>query len=252
MRVSFFEEFPTPENLQPAAFLRPPCRVYLAAPSPEKFRQSKQDLAKINQDLEASYWPILPQSYWVSPFSKLRELQNLRNELVESKFRSVLIDLELPILAKGMILQNLPGFFSHKRLLKDLPLYPEELVTAEYPALGPLTQSVLEFLGLSMPRRVVAHTKIVMFYTSFLRSLKAQRTIKRQIIRLHHEWPGSIHVGLGTIATGVFGTEGIVPARELREQIRFFRSEGIPEVTIYRLGGVQGAYLDAIREAAFT
>lgn len=250
MRISFFEEFPTPKNLEKVALLLFPSTVYLAAPSVARFNEVRETLQGLNPHIEAAYWPILAKSYWVSPFCDSEELRILLGELqAPHDAKRVLIDLEMPVLSKGQVLRNLGSFHSNKKMIQTMfSLAGNGVVTAEYPSLGDSSQGFLESLGLSVPMARFRHTKTVMFYTTFIKHYDVQDTIKRQIIRLHREYSGCIHVGLGTIAPGVFGNEGILPPRELGHQLRFFRDEGIPEVTLYRLGGLTEEYLDTIME----
>jgi len=77
MRIDFFEEFPTEENLKKAKLIDFPSTVYLAAKSLEEFKISRKKLGKINPKLEAGYWPILEKSYWISPFSYTYELKKI-------------------------------------------------------------------------------------------------------------------------------------------------------------------------------
>lgn len=254
MRISFFEEFPTPRNLEKVIPLHFPSTVYLAASSLAQFREVRETLRGLNPHIEAAYWPILTKSYWVSPFCDSEELRILVGELqapVDAK--RVLIDLEIPVLSKGQVLRNLGNFRANKRIIQTIfSSSGDGIVSAEYPSLGDSSQGFLESLGLSVPMARFRHIKTVMFYTTFIRHYDVQNTIRRQILRLHREYDGHIHVGLGTIAPGVFGNEGILHPRELGQQLRFFRDEGIPEVTLYRLGGLTNEYLDIIMETALS
>ena len=65
MRIDFFEEYPTPANLEPAAALRGPSTIYLASPDLGAFRARADHLREVNPRLEPAYWPLLPRSYWV-------------------------------------------------------------------------------------------------------------------------------------------------------------------------------------------
>ena len=100
MRIDFFEEYPTPENLAKAALISWPSTAYIAAYSLSEFEKAGAALALIHPRIEAGYWPILKTSYWISPFSSRGELAQLRDELegYRGVHLPVLIDLEFPIL----------------------------------------------------------------------------------------------------------------------------------------------------------
>lgn len=101
MRVNFFEEFPTDENLEKTRLINFDSTIYIAASSFQEFQALRKKLNNINPELEAAYWPVLEKSYWISPFSFTDELENLAEDLQKNKQTEplkVLIDLELPLL----------------------------------------------------------------------------------------------------------------------------------------------------------
>jgi hypothetical protein len=59
-----------------------------------------------------------------------------------------------------------------------------------------------------------------------------------------------VGVGLGTIATGVMENEPILKPDELRADLRWAERAGAEKATIFRLGGVDEAYLDVLEEFA--
>ena len=81
MITSFFEEFPTKENLNKVKLIDFPTKLYLTAPSLKEFNQIKKSI-KNKYIKEFIYWPILErkEGYWISPFSKRTALKRvLRN-----------------------------------------------------------------------------------------------------------------------------------------------------------------------------
>ena len=99
MRINFFEEYPTSENLEKAKLIDFNSTIFLAAHSLEEFHKYKKNLLDINNRLDVAYWPILNNTYWISPFSYTSDLEKLFKELKENKEKlTILIDLELPLL----------------------------------------------------------------------------------------------------------------------------------------------------------
>jgi len=86
MRIDFFEEIPTIDNLEKAILIDFPSTIYLAANSLEEFRELEKNLSLINPELEAGYWPILEKTYYISPFCYTYELENLIIDLEKNKF----------------------------------------------------------------------------------------------------------------------------------------------------------------------
>src|SRR3989344_9192431 len=97
MLISFFEEFPTRENLAKLDFVTWKTKLYLASPGLEAFNLAQTDLRVNKQLLDIIYWPVLKkkEGYWISPFSQRKALQRTFHELTKQVV-PVLLDLELP------------------------------------------------------------------------------------------------------------------------------------------------------------
>lgn len=248
MKINFFEEFPTRKNLKKAALIKFPSIIYLAAKSLDEFQKLKSQLKKINPRLEAGYWPILPSSYWVSPFSDTADLEELIRELSLNKNRlKVMVDLELPFHHLKLFFKNILSFPENKRLIESIFSRAKqnhlEILTAEYPVLNCWVQKKLEGLGISYPVKKYPHKKIVMFYTSMIRLNLVKTKIKSYIKKNRY-----LQVGLGTIAFGILGNEPILSLSQLEQDLVFLRNNNIDTAVIFRLGGLNQKYLQIIKK----
>lgn len=257
MRIDFFEEFPTDENLAKAALLSFPSTIYLAARSLEEFLSYQTKLELINSNIEAAYWPILPNSYWVSPFSSRQELQALFHALKNYQGRplKILIDLELPLLNKKLFFKNALYFFSNKRKIKKILSLKKAglltFLTAEYPLSSSFMKFLSRLVGVSYHRRKYEHHHIRMMYTSMIVTYgQAIHTdllhrIKRAILK-ESLYDTKLHIGLGTIAKGILGNEPILSPSELAVDLAFLKENGIENAVIFRLGGLNADYMSSI------
>lgn len=268
MRIHFFEEYPTDECLSLAQQLDAPATVFLAAQDPQAFAEAAARLRRWNPALKAAYWPLLPRSYWISPFAYTDEIQQIRRDLEELRRRPgdfgvgdareegvwVLLDLELPLLQRRLFWQNAGSFRATKRAIEALLQDAEEpglsLFSAEYPVPFHWMEWCLRQLGVSYPQARFAHTPIAMLYTSLApRRRWAEWLGRRLLARKRHLAEGKrLFVGLGTIATGVFGNEPILSPDELAQDLALSRDYGVTDAVIFRLGGLTPAYLDVIRQ----
>src|SRR5258708_3650316 len=171
MRINFFEEYPSEENLTNLDLVDWPATVFVATPSLEAFEKIRDHYATRYPSITFGWWPTLPESYWVSVFSSPRDLKALFSQLtskVHEKELLVLIDLELP-LKKRLYLKNI--FFTRGNKKKILaffskaPSYNIKISTAEYPSFSSWISWIWRVLGLS-PSLSYPHTKIPMCYSS--------------------------------------------------------------------------------------
>jgi len=246
MQINFFEEFPDEKSLAKASLLKHKCVIFIAARSFGAFLVHKYALQKINPLVEAAYWPIINDSYWVSPFANTNELENLHSDLQnsEQKGLKVLIDLELPLKNPKLFLKNLFSFSKNKKIiksiLKDADALGAEIFTAEYP----LPESMLMPLGISYSIKKYKHKRIVMYYSSMLNWEKLKNYLKKLLIIPPKK---DTHIALGVIKKGIFGTEPIISANNLEKDFDFFEHEA-STATIFRLGGLNEKYLDIIEK----
>lgn len=242
MKIDFFEEYCDDRNLAAARMFGREAAdrtIFLAAHDLTDFIEKKNILARYS-NAEAAYWPVLEKSYWISLFSYPEELEKLAAEMKSESFPAkVLFDLELPILKKSLFYKNALQIIKNCRLIAKLYQIAEanriEIYSAEYPSPGICSTALLRMFRLSPgPRR--SHTAIPMFYTSMIRSPRWQKRILKEIRRRSRKQ--KMAVGLGTLATGVLGTEPILSPEKLQRDIDSVKEIGIDHVVIFRLGGL--------------
>ncbi|MBV9159890.1 MAG: hypothetical protein JO019_04810 [Candidatus Kaiserbacteria bacterium] len=254
MRIDFFEETPTPNNLAKTASLGFPSTIYLASRSLNEF----QALSASVRGATPAYWAIFSRSYWISPFSFTDELERLLIELQSYAGAplQVLIDLELPILTPRLFLRNLFRFHKNKQLTaRILALHGTRgltIATAEYPAIGVFSESIKRALGIAYAG---SHARIPRYYTSMIRSYTGslQDFVLRKMrdrIRARNEAGEAISVGLGATAEGHIGHEQILTAAELENDLTDLQKIGVGAVTIFRLGGMTEEHLDVVARFA--
>ncbi len=239
MQIDFYEEFPTQESLGKLKLIKYPIRLFLAAKSLDEFRGLERKVRQIKKDTEVAYWPIIKNSYWISPFANHSDLSELFQELEKIK-NHLLIDLELPRDRK-LIYKNLPDFLRNKKLIREfLEHNRERITTAEFPA--SIISFFMKMLGLDYN---IKTEKGLMFYTS-MNSGIMNRNIKKNLKRLRDKENYSI--SLGTIATGILGNEPILSPKNLEKDLEFVNHSGFNKVIIFRLGGLSKEYIKIINK----
>ena len=256
MRIDFFEEFPVIENLQKAVLINHSSLVYLAARSIEEFDHLAHMLHTLNPKLQAGYWPILKESYWISPFSYTTELENLKGELSKrNSSLEVLLDLELPILSPVLFFKNFHSFKRNRDLIKDILLLAIDtnirFSTAEYPFVADMGRFIMWAAGISYSTKFYGHERIIMSYSSIARHAFRPLNIDmrnwlRRSLRIGVKRDNSIAIGLGTIATGALGNEPILSLHELRSDLEFCSELKCKRVVVFRLGGLNEEYVSVI------
>ena len=74
MEIGFYEEFPKNENLKKLNLITFKTRLFIAAKSLSEFQNLEKQAKKINNKIECAYWPIIKNSYWISPFANTKDL----------------------------------------------------------------------------------------------------------------------------------------------------------------------------------
>jgi hypothetical protein len=248
MKFNFFEEYPTLENLEKAKLIDFKSTIFLTANSFKEYKENQRLLNSINPNLSTAYWPILPNSYWISPFSNTKDLQDFITEVfLISEPITILIDLELPIVKhRELYFKNLFSFWTNKKILKkffkEAPAHNIKIVTAEYPPFFTGINFIYRLLGISFNVKKYKHTQCIMYYTSMFSNKIIYKLIKIGIIRARKYNP-DLQLGLGTIATGVLGNEPILSIQSLKEDINFMKINNIETGVIFRLGGLNEDYM---------
>lgn len=246
MQISFFEEFPNKESLDKLKFLQGRTKLYIAARSLGEFYKIVGKV-KGEKVKEFIYWPILnkKEGYWISPFSNRKALKRIFDEL-EGKKAAVMLDLELPTSQNvWLYFTQLLNFFMNKRLVKDfIENYNGEIYLAEYYPEGKWKERIMEMLGIHYKIKKVKVIKMV--YHS-LHNFNKEFLIK-EWQRGKEEFGENYLVALGTIAKGITGKEHILDAKQLSKDLELCEKQGIKEVIIFRLGGLNKEYYNILNK----
>lgn len=245
MQFDFFEEFPSEETLAPARLWNRPCMVYLAAQNLDEFDRYAAMLRRIQPLAAPAFWPVLPGSYWVSPFSVHKDLLALREMLRSRPGLNVLLDLELPVLAgrRSLLWRGLPGFFRGRQIIREILQMDQRFLLAVYPAAGRISAWLIRALGIDSR----SHESCVMYYTSMIPDWLARHTSRALTSRAR---AGQCTAGFGCLAAGIFGTEAILSPEALARDLRFAKTIGLTRIVFFRLGGLDKKFV-AVLESAF-
>ncbi len=240
MRISFFEEFTTPENLEKLELVKFKTKVYIAAYELSEFKRLKELL----YEYELVYWPVLKkrEGYWISPFSKrsalCRILEEVRHEPVH-----LMLDLEHPIFAPWLYITQISNFLRNKSYISNFIAERKGETT-----LVELTgnRHKLEFLGLSYESKKANMAK--MFYTSLIKGTRKRKEkyLRKICVDGVKEYGSRFRIGLGCITKGISRLEPILPPEELAIDLEIAEESGVQEAIIYRLGGLNEEYIKVI------
>ena len=252
MRINFFEEYPTEENLAKAKLIDFPSTIFLAGHSLKNFYELRNKLLNINSNLEVAYWPILPRTYWFSPFSYTKDLQDFLEEMKNNKDSlTILIDLELPLKNKFFLyFINLFSFLKNKNIIKEFfenaPSYKINIVAAEYPVFNILMLRFFRILGISYDTKTYGHKACVMYYTSMI-PRKLLSRVTNAILKTKNKFNLNLELGLGVIDVGVWGNEPKLFPDKLARDLSFMQENGFETATIFRLGGFNEEYYKIVK-----
>lgn len=241
MEIEFYEEFPSKENLKKLKLIKFPTKIFIAAKSIQEFQKSEKIAKSYKKDLEVAYWPIVKNSYWISPFSNRKDLIELFRELEKIK-NSLLIDLELPLRKKWkMYFRNIFYFRKNKKIIKRfLENNKRRITTAEYPLA--FVSKIMKFFGLNYDVNV---KNSIMWYSSMM-SKYINKKIKKSLKTIKNKEDYSI--SLGTIAIGILGNEPILSPENLEKDFEFVKKCGFKKVIIFRLEGLNKEYIKILNK----
>ena len=235
MIISFFEEFPTKDNLNKVKLIDFPAKLYLAVPSLKAFNQIKKSINN-KYIKEFICWPVLEreEGYWISPFSKRTALKRIFNELNNAKV-PVMLDLELPTRQNPLLyLTQAINVLANKALIKQfIEQYKGKIYAAEYFPEGKWKLFTLKTLGLHYNNTNVIkmfYSSLHSFSTNFLK-VEFQTAKERDYL-----------IALGTISHGIHGTEPTIKLKVLERDLKLAKKIGIKECVIFRLGGLNKKY----------
>ena len=240
MKIEFYEEFPNEENLKKLKLLKFPTKIFLAAKSLKDFQKFEKIAKSYKKDLEVAYWPIVKNSYWISPFSNYKDLVELFEELNSIK-NPLLIDLELPLKSRWkMYVNNIFNFRKNKKLIrKFLEENKERITTAEYVH---VSSKLRKIVGLGYK---VKHEKSIMYYTS-IRSEKLNEKLKQRLKKIKNK--NDYSISLGTIAIGILGDEPILSPQKLERDLKFVKDSGFKKIVIFRLEGINKEIVNLLKK----
>ena len=240
MKINFYCEFPEKKNLEKLKLIEFPSKIFIAAHSIKEFEKFKKQAKKIKNNLEYAYWPLIRNSYWISPFSNTQDLQNLFQELNKTS-HPLLIDLELPLLNKKLFLANILKFRQNKKLIRQfLETNKSRITTAQSPPI--LNLGLRKLLGTDY---AINYEKGLMYYSSMLLN-PINEKIKKNLLKIKNKQKHVI--GLGTIAIGVLSTEPILSPENLEKDLVFLKKAGFDKACIFRLGGLNKSYMNIINK----
>ena len=106
MRIDFYEEFPTKENLDKLKLINFKTNLHIASHSLKEFLKLKDKIKENYKNVKGVYyWPILEKKdgYWLSAFSRKSALKKLILELKKNtKPLKVMWDAELQMINKKL------------------------------------------------------------------------------------------------------------------------------------------------------
>ncbi len=246
MRINFFEEYPTEENMAKLNLIGWSSTILIAAPSLKEFEDIRTKYSNQYPLITFGWWPTIAGSYWVSGLSNSEDLKRLFIELtskIHDKELPVLIDLELPI-KKYLYFKNIFNVGRNKKIISkfftEASQYNLKIYTAEYPAFNSLMHKFWQLLGIS-PSFKFKHIKLPMCYSSMgvkYFGEKIWSLVKKFERKFSMKNPGRVGFGLGTIAIGVLGNEPILEIEKFKTDMIWAKQSGVSEVFIFRLGGM--------------
>lgn len=241
MEMEFYEEFPSEENLSKLKLIKFPTKIFIASKSIEKFQKYEKIAKSYKNNLKLAYWPIVKNSYWISPFSNTKDIKELFNELNSIK-NPLLIDLELPLKDNwGLYMKNILTFIKNKKLIRDfLEKNKRRVTTAEY-IRSPMKKRT-KFLGLDYE---VETEKSLMFYSSNINIEKANLW-KKKLLKISNK--NNYSISLGTIAKGILGNESILSSKNLEKDLEFVEKAGFKKVIIFQLDGINKEYMQILNK----
>ncbi len=257
MRISFYEEFPTKQNLDKIRLIKFPTKLIVASKSIKEFNKIRNNIKKYkNKNIkEIIYWPVLKkeEGYWFSVFAKHSALKRTVDESKQNRSKlTIMWDAEIPILKKSLFFTQLLNYFKNRRLIFDFfrnsKNYNLQILTSEYPLENKFFRKILSKLFVvSFDPNVYGNKKIVMLYTSFSKNHKnIEKYLEKQIIMGKRLFGKNFIIGLGCIDAGILGSEPILIPKELDRDLKITKNNKINEAVIFRLGGLDKEYIKII------
>ena len=244
MKISFFEEFPTEENLKKIEMIDFDTKLYIAAASVDDFNKIRKKITSEHVK-ETVYWPVLSYNdgYWMSPFAKRKALLKVMEECMGM---DILWDCEMPR-KRSLILTNLYQFIRNKYFIRTFFLkHDGQIYSAEYFPEKGLIAKWMAFLGLTYNPEKYKNKVIKMVYSSL--HDHGDRFITKEVTTGVKMYGDKFMGALGTIATGIRGDEPVLEPKKLERDLKICRDANVSEVVIFRLAGLTEEYMEAIKK----
>jgi len=235
MQINFYEEFPSFENLNKLNLITWKTTIFIASHSLEEFQKWEKVAKTIKKDVICAYWPIIPSSYWISPFSNTKDLINSFKELNKCN-NEILIDLEPPLKNPKLFVKNIFSYQNNKKIIKNFIISQKKRIT--------LCFSSIEIFPYKNLKKYSQH-KTIMWYSSMLPKF-LNKKIKKKIKKIKDKHNYSI--SLGTIDIGILGNEPKLLPEKLKHDIQFTKKAGFNKIIIFRLGGLNQEYIKVLKE----
>lgn len=233
MIVSFFEEFPTKENLNKVKLIDFPTKLYIAAESIEQLIKIKKQI-KSKYVKEVIWWPILKkeEGYWFSPFSSKKAMERILKQINNQK---TMIDLEWPY-KKIHILTKFYRILHNRKILKTILKNTNTIPCENF-----MENSLMKFLKLNSSKQ----TKIKMIYTSYLKLPRI--VIIKKVKNLAKKY-SDLKIGLGLIAHGVEAIkQKLLSPEQIYQDLELCKKYNIKEIILFRLSGLNKEYIKIIK-----
>src|SRR5947209_5026954 len=185
MHISFFEEYPSEDNLSKLGIVPFPTSIYLACRNVGDFLNLQTRIKEEHKNVQSIvYWPILDLSegYWISAFSKTKAIRRIFNELssTEESF-PVLLDAEVPTLNKKLFFTEIFHVPRNRSLIRKAVSQAQDnhpLIVAAFPRHG-VIRFLSQLAGISFPFN--NYHRLEMLYTSLLKIRSKEGYVRRVI-----------------------------------------------------------------------
>jgi len=250
MLISFYEEYPTKENLEKLQLIKFPTKLYLGAKSLREFKKIKKQV-KSKYVKEIAYWPILTkkEGYWFSPFTKRAALKRTINELKNTR-TSVMWDAELPTHPNPFLyLTQFINFFSNRGLIRKFVKNHKKVYVAEYFFINGAIEKLFRFLGIAFSPKYNTYP-MRMAYSSMHDF--GIYIMEREIVKGKEIFGDKFIIAYGTLASGAIGTEKPISNKILKRDLDLAKKHKLKEVVLFRLGGLNKNYIKLLEKYVTT
>lgn len=242
MIISFFEEFPTKQNLDKINLINFPTKIYLASKSLDEFKKLKSTI-KSKYVKEIIYWPILSldEGYWLSSFTKRSALLRV---MKEAEKQTIMWDAENPVINEKLFITRFLIAWVNKYTIRNF-IYNQKkkIYIAEVRPLDGIKYQLMRFGSIGFtPNKYIQIIK--MQYPSMMPI--SDEEFKDYLKKAKQKYKENFIFALGVIAKGILGNEKILTAKQLDHYLNL--SKGIKEIIIFRLGGLNKEYLKVIKK----